>query len=228
VGNSETIWSGIAGAGLAIRRGVAVLFLAAASMAGGCDAEDGVGPSGAGGAGYQAMEFSIDEALLGRSRAFDEFGVIVRAPAGWEALAEEEVARVSAALRTAAKPGEGSEEMAAPLAVYMNMPEQSALIVSSVPLGTGDAEVEAYREALREQFGEVQEGRFRVNGLEVQQYLVQPEGMVNFKLLVSAENAAAGDFGRRLQLDYVVPQAAWPSQVRAVESSIGSLRRVRR
>ncbi len=174
----------------------------------------------------ETMRFSVNDALLGDARRFDEFGISLRPPVGWNALPDEQVAAIAdavgAAQPTTTPSAQSSESPAKPLAVFLRPEDASVLLVSSMELNE-DSDAKAYADRLRERFGAIREGRFQVNGLEITQFLLQPKGKVNFKLLVTAKNAPTGHSDHRLQLDYVVPQAAWMSQVHAVESSIGSL-----
>jgi hypothetical protein len=199
---------------------IVVAMLGAVVVPGCREADDAAPPPPPGPVG---MQFNVDEALLGEPRAFVDYGISLRPPAGWSEMPQEQIARLTAAVQppASAEPIEPPR----PLAAFLLPKDPSVLIVSSIPWSADEADLAQFQEQLRAQFGEVRHGQFKVNGLDVQQYLLQPQGQVNFKLLVAAESAAAGDsVGRRLQLDYVVPQEAWPAQVRAVESSIGSLR----
>jgi hypothetical protein len=76
-----------------------------------------------------------------------------------------------------------------------------------------------YGGTLARQFGDsLRQAQFMKDDLYMAQFLAQPEGLVNFKLVFEAPADGL------LQFDYVVPRRVYPQEVRSVESSIGSIR----
>ena len=174
-----------------------LLSIALAAAACGCDGQErevAAGPAG--------MAFAVDETQL--ADGVDVAGLRVRPPRGWTALPAAQLAAIAPA-----------DADVAPLAAFV-AEDGSALVVTDVPRLEPDARLAAFREADPETAAD----SFDINGLAVRQYLLRPEGRVNFRLIADGD-----DPDRQVQLDYAVPEAAWPARVAAVESSIGSLRR---
>ena len=226
-------------AALLLSAAVASLVLAAGLVAG-CDDQDSGEPAGESAAAKHTMNFRVDPALLGPSQRFEEFDIELSPPAGWTALPDEQFAAVAAGVDGRAagsgastNPAAGAEASpsdpaaasdkfeAIPLAVYGQADKNLWLIVSSVKV----PEPALYTAALRERPEKVESTDFYVHGIHVHQYRVLPAGLVNFKLLLSApghENA------RRLQLDFLIPRQQYESLARTVESSLGSLKPLKR
>ena len=155
--------------------------------------------------GPPAMQFTVDPALVGDYVTLGDGGFRVRPPAGWPPLTADQMSPLSAT-----RPGD-----AAAVAGFVRAADNLGLIVSTVAV---DDEA-AYLAELRASDPQVQTARYRVNGVAVTQYLVRRDTLVDMRLLLDAADAR----GRRLQLDYLVPQAKWATQARVVESSVGSL-----
>lgn len=194
------------------------------------------------------MQFNVDPALLGETQRFAAFGVQFAPPAGWDRLPEEQMAAVAAAVGAPAGPvaadnvhstgttattptttpaamppsgvaaaGGDDEFQAEPVAVFSQPGQGVWLLVSALNID----EPQRYTAMLRRQPEQVLATEFQLHGIAVHQYLIRPDGLVNFKLLLNAPGRADS---RRLQLDFVVAQTSWAKAVRAVESSIGSVR----
>lgn len=195
--------------------------LTAALIIGGCGDEGEAPPAETTQSGPPAMGFQVDRSLLGERETFEAFDVSVRPPRGWASLPEDQVAAVAQAATpdAATQPSEAST--AEPLAVFVGPQDASGqpatLMVSGVEAGMADR-TEAL---LREAFGEVKAGDFRVGSLPVRMFNVAPPEMVSYKVLIRPD---APREGRVLQLDYVSSREGYAEVARAIESSIGSLR----
>ena len=180
-----------------------LLFLALAAAACGCGCGCGCDEQEREvAAGPAGMAFAVDETQL--AGGVDVAGLRVRPPRGWTALPAAQLAAVAPA-----------DADVAPLAAFV-ADDGSALVVTDVPRLGPDERLAAFRGVDPEAAAD----SFDVNGLAVRQYLLRGQGRVNFRLIADGLEA-----DRQVQLDYAVPEAAWPARVAAVESSIGSLRR---
>jgi hypothetical protein len=212
---------------------IVLLSLTLAGLSG-CDEPDD--PEPAAEPALPEMAFRVDETLLGEPRQFgDGSGRVVtfRPPADWAAVPESQMQAIEAAVATgpSTRPDAGPGRDAKPLAAFVGA-DQSVLIVSAVP----SAKHEDRLAALREVDDEVLGTRFAVRGLPVSQYLVRTGGRVNFKVVIDLPSdgvgagpgevsggGGGGGGGGQLQLDYVTPQARYGANLRAIESSLGSL-----
>ena len=203
-----------------------------AALLSGCDTADE--PADEVSEGKTTIEMNVDPTLVGDAQRFEAFGVQFSPPAGWAAMPQDQVAVVAAAVNGSPAQGESEEGQsppdneassdnyrADPLAVFARPEEGLWLIVSAVNV----PEPAVYTARLKERPGKVEATDFLLRGIEVHQYRLFPEGMVNFKLLVSAPGR---EDPRRLQLDYVFPLAEYDRMGRILESSIGSLAPPRR
>jgi hypothetical protein len=164
------------------------------------------------------MQFHVEATRLGER--FEAPGAFeVKAPAGWDPLPDSLLAETMAR----ADVGAHAEETPRLRAVYRQS-DGAALAISEFPVGLpADARasmLERTTAALRERYpaARVEPTRYRYQGLQVAQVMVQDSARVVFKLLVDRGGAPL------YQLDYVVPLLVYRREVQSVESSIGSLR----
>ena len=197
----------------------------ASALALGCDDETDVAGAPAA-AGQTTMQFNVDPALIGSMRRFDDFNVQFAPPAGWEPLPQQQVAAVAAAAGMGPRdaPDAGDTQptdpfAVEPLAVFMDADQGTWLIVSAVSV----PDFAAFEVVLRSRHNVVAAEHFAVTGIDVHQYLLRPAKLVGLKLLISSPDRRDP---RRLQLDYVLPEARYNAAGRSLESSIGSLRRI--
>lgn len=172
--------------------------------------------------GPPPMQFDVDPQRLGPVVTLPSDSLAFQPPVGWKAVATPAVPDSLAAAAPAATGAErpGLE----PLHVFMDENTGSVLSVARLRLpgpGEFDAQVRRYAADLNDRFAgdSLRQASFTNGDVHVVQFLVQPEGLVNFKLVL------AGQADDLVQFDYVVPQTAYPSVVKALESSIGSIRR---
>jgi hypothetical protein len=84
--------------------------------------------------------------------------------------------------------------------------------------GSAHDRMDTYGLLLQDRFAgaEIVEGTFRVNDINVYQYLITDNSRVIFKLLCQ------GPRQQTFQVDYVLSQPANRREIQAIESSIGS------
>lgn len=165
------------------------------------------------------MSFDVDTTRLGAPVQAADYDVAFRPPAGWALLSSAELDSMSQA-------GAALSDTAAlrPLYVFLDSTQGSVLSVGRLRLDTTATfgeQMQQYGASLQQQFGDtLRQAQFMKDDLYMAQFLAQPEGLVNFKLVFEAPSDDV------LQFDYVVPQSVYPQEVRSVESSIGSIRPV--
>lgn len=171
--------------------------------------------------GVPSMEFTLDPEQLGPPVLLAAEGIRFRAPAGWKPLNAGEVDRLDGT--TTDTLGAGPDSLLLrPLHIFMDDEAGSVLSVSYLRFHKDapfSEQIKRYGTTLAKRFSQdsVRQTQFMKNDLHMAQYLLQPQGLVNFKVVFEAKHGAL------LQFDYVVPAVHYPEEVRAVESSIGSI-----
>lgn len=167
--------------------------------------------------GPPPMTFAVENDRLGEVQRLDEAGVQFQAPRDWETLSVGQVDTVAHALDVEA----GSLAMQ-PYRVFLDPTTQSVLSVARLELdsqGSFAEDMTTYGHILQERFAEdsLRQTLFVKDGITMAQFLVQPDGLVNFKLVM------ATDASHMLQFDYLVPRSIYPQEIKNIESSIGSI-----
>lgn len=176
----------------------------------GCREEEASGPP--------SMEFTVDPALLGDKVVLPEQDVQFQPPVSWRAVEASNRESLEQALPV-------SDSLAfRPLHIFLDETSGSVLSVAEFSFDEGlpfEEQMKRYGDVLAQRFAgdSLRQTLFLKEGLPVAQFLVQPAGLVNFKLVFEAP------YEGLIQFDYVVPRAQYPREVRAIESSIGSIRR---
>lgn len=167
---------------------------------------------------FEALDFEIDSTRLGD--VIEIGGLTLRAPLEWYPANESTMETMR---RTVAQ--DTSRFRLAPRAVFIH-PAGSILIASEFEKGTGTdypfanwaIEVaEAYKSSRRE--SSISEAWLSISGIEALQLYAADSTTVHFKVLLRGE--------KPVSLDYTVPRRDWDSRVRSVESSLGTVRRLR-
>ncbi len=167
---------------------------------------------------FERLEFTVDSSKLGTKISVG--GVALYAPKGWEAVDSSSMVQlVGIAARDTSEMRLRPEwafktEGGGPMLLVSRFPRATRLGPNFVPWAGEVAKV--YREQRPE--ARVEEQWMSVSGVEALQLYSQSAQLIHLKILLSAEGPGS--------LDYTVPATMWPNQVRSVESSLGSLRKV--
>lgn len=169
----------------------------------------------------QPMHFNVDPDRLGAAVEDTGLGLRFQPPAGWEPLAASAIDSIGRAVTLA-----GDAVGLQPRFVFLEASNGSLLSVAILRLRdslTFDEQIARYSTLLAEQFpgDSLRQGQYLKDGLHVAQFLMQPPGRVSFKLFF------ASPVGALVQFDYLVPKAYYPGQIKAIESSIGSIQRLK-
>ena len=192
------------------RSPVAIAVLAVAALLAGCTKQSEVAQRG-------SIEFRVNAERLGARFEHSGTRLALRAPAGWNPLADSLIAE---AMR---RVGADAQNGPVLIAMFRQEPEGAALTVSGYPASLGlpalDSLAVARLAALRTAHAgaKIDDGRFSYHGYEIVQFRTVDAQMVSFQLLVSERTQPL------MQLDYVVPRSIYPRELESVESSIGSL-----
>ncbi len=167
---------------------------------------------------WEELEFTVDTTKLGDSARAG--GIAFRVPKGWVPLEGDMFETlVSVAAR------DTSELGLAPVSAFRREGGGPLLLVSTfskaVDLGANfipwAGEV---ARVYRSQRGEAKfsEAWLSLGGVEALQIMGISESLVHLKIILHADEPVS--------LDYTVPRATWADEARAVESSLGSIRKI--
>jgi len=165
---------------------------------------------------YREFAFSVDSTRLGAETVVE--GVSLRVPLGWAAADSSVLQSVRQAVRL-----DSGDFPVEPRAVFVGA-GPSVLVAVTFRAKPGPAEgftgwarryVEAFR-SVRPGL-DVQEEWLLIGGIHAVQLLAMDTLRVQFKFLIESDPVVG--------LDYSVPRAAWEQEVRAVESSLGTIRK---
>ncbi len=167
---------------------------------------------------FERLEFSVDSSLLGE--AISVGGLRLHAPSGWLPVDSSVMSQL---VGVAARDTSGMQlrpkyafkpESGGPMMLVSTFPKAVDLGDRFVPWAGEVARV--YREQRADI--RVQEQWMSLSGVEALQLYSQSAQLVHIKIILNAIGVVS--------LDYTVPAASWPKEVRAVESSLGSLRKI--
>ena len=156
--------------------------------------------------------FEVDSELLGDTLLIDAAGVALAPPRGWEPVDDATRAMVEAQIEESAAEGPISGTL---LELFVDPGSGSALTLMRLDGGLSPREIGA---ALGQAEG-AEKAVFRHAGLEIVQIRTVADQAAAFSLVTRIDRQSDP-----LLLQYVVVQSAEPQIMRAVESSIGSLR----
>lgn len=167
------------------------------------------------------MKFEVDRTKLEASVRDTIYAIQYNPPLEWKAIPSEIFAQVSQQLSQ-----QLSEEKVTlqPISIYMNQPKGVLLSVAVVDSLTGSfsEKIEAYEKLLQNKFSTatLQKGEFTKDTLKFVQFLIQKENLITFKLLFQNSQH------KLIQFDYIVPKENYVSEVKSIESSIGSIKTI--
>jgi hypothetical protein len=169
----------------------------------------------------ETLSFTVDSTRLGGSFTDSVSGLSLRAPAGWRRLSAITLDRVRASIEA------DSTEAGLPvpwIQVLFSLKEQNAYLLvgrydPSIFLDGHNSLVVWQKEELLGQFADssVSYARFKHNRIVFEQLLASDAEFVVIKLFVQAPDRGV------YQIEYVTRRSWYDTNLRAIESSIGSI-----
>jgi hypothetical protein len=162
------------------------------------------------------LTFEIDSTKLELTTSDQNLGIQFNAPKGWTpvppAMLEQFNQQDSAVFL------EGSSFVIQPISIFLNNVDKSLLYVSKIQNAQDSISIDGYKQSIQKHLVPTKMGDFRKDGIIFTQFLIQDENRVNFKLLFfNSKN-------QLIQFDYIVPKDVYLAELKAIESSIGSLK----
>ena len=164
----------------------------------------------------QPMAFNIDPSQVEAPVEAVALGIRFQPPAGWMPLSAAVLDSIGQVLSAEALDLQ-------PQYVYSHPANGSVLNVATIEnTATLGEQVMRHGEALATKHpgAPVQQDQYLKDNIHIAQFLLQSGGYVTFTLFFASSK------GGLIQFDYIVPQASYPEQIKAIESSIGSIQLV--
>lgn len=162
------------------------------------------------------LTFEIDSTELELTSSDQNLGIQFNAPKGWMPIPQamfEQFSKQGSAVFV-----EENNIAIHPVSIFLNKADKSLLYVSQVQ-GTPDSNsVDKYKESIQKNFTPTKIGDFKKDKILFTQFLIQDKNRINFKLLFFNSN------NQLIQFDYIVPKDVYVLELKAIESSIGSIK----
>lgn len=163
----------------------------------------------------QELEFAIDTSLISVSIADSVYLIRFSPPVNWQLMPLD-------ILKGLAK--EHGEIRIVPLYIFGYAEQFSALNVSKIEFSDttiqDKTKFELYEKIIKEAFSDqlIKQGNFKKDGIIIHQFLIKSDKMINFKLIFKNSK------GEYIQFDYSSQNEHYPKVLKAIESSIGSIK----
>lgn len=169
------------------------------------------------------LKFNVDEAKLGSEITNESLGVKFNPPLSWNAIDSTLIAKMKGQLKTQTVRNDSIKVTLKD--VFMKQENRSLLSISKLSFNNSiTSPKEFYDEKVTNKFSRAslfKRGEFLKDDIKFIQYLVQNGGNVNFKLLFNNED------NETIQFDYILNKKNYSNQLRAIESSIGSIKLIK-
>jgi hypothetical protein len=168
----------------------------------------------------EELSFVVLDSLLGPSFTDTAIAFSFHPPKGWEKVPDSTMKKARHTIVEMV--GQDSSISVTPVSFFVDPHGGSVCCLSQLTVLKGGARIfeklNEYGTRILKKFpaSKIDEGSYRVNDVNVFQYLITDDERVMFKLLCCSPQ------GRMFQLDYIVPRSMYAQQIKAIESSIGS------
>ena len=166
----------------------------------------------------ESLVFHVDKTRLEPAITDSMLKIEIAAPKGWKVIDDATLAQVIDRLGDTLTQG----LQMTPRWVFVNEATRAMCVVSrleGVKATSDETLLQTLESAYRSQFpmGKVQRATFRKDAFRVHQLMVVASNFVLIKLICDAPEPPV------FEVDYVVPSDVYQQELRAIESSIGSL-----
>jgi hypothetical protein len=165
-----------------------------------------------------AVTFDVNALLLGDSVVSKQYGITFFVPKNWKPLPKD----IEQQLRSRLSDVNTGEIRPEPLYIFVGEANKATLAVSVLRFPAQDTSITLQRMRFVQSVksntdsSTLRIAEFRKNTMLMTQCVIRTPERISFKVLVEAKNAL-------LQFDYVLSMAVYTKEIRAVESSIGSI-----
>jgi len=163
------------------------------------------------------MIFEVDSTRLESALYVPELGIRFSSPKGWLPISEALFKEFRQKNPTV--PGD-SVFLCKPVSIFFNNDSKSLLYISEIKTPNDSGSPGNYQSLIQKSLEPKKTGNFTKDNIYFTQFLIQDPVRINFKLVFSNAN------NQLIQFDYVVPTEFYVSELKAIESSIGSIKLV--
>lgn len=162
------------------------------------------------------LAFEVDSIKLELASVDQNLGIQFNSPKGWTLIPQKLFEAFSQQDSTIFL--KGSDFALAPISIFLNQDSKSLLYISQMRGIQDSVSIDGYKNLIQGKFSPTKAGDFLKDNILFTQYLIQNESRVNFKLLFfNSKN-------QLIQFDYIIPKDVYLSELKAIESSIGSIK----
>ena len=162
------------------------------------------------------LTFDVDSTKLEKTTFVHDIGVQFNAPKEWTRISTslfEEFSKHSSMILL-----EGNDFAVNPISIFLNKENNNVLFLSQLEVFEDSTIVNKYKDLIQIKFSPTKVGNFIKDDIIFTQYLIQDENRINFKLLFfNSKN-------QLIQFDYIISRESYLSEIKAIESSIGSIK----
>ena len=168
---------------------------------------------------YETLVFKVDETRLEPTVTDTTLRIKIAAPKDWKKIDDSMLTQVADKLDTQLTP---QELQIVPRWIFLNEGSQAMCVVSKlndVEITSDEPLLKTLTTAYRNQFpnATVQQTIFMKDAFRIHQLMVITTGFVRIKLICDAPETLV------FEVDYRVPRDVYQTELRAIESSIGSI-----
>ena len=171
------------------------------------------------------MKFNVDTSKLGAFVVDSLYNLSFNPPLGWNEVGKKQIDEAGKAISKALA---GTSRITVkPVFIFVNDTSGSVLNVAEIRLDSVksdlDSQVAEYEKIMfsGKDSLKIKKAFYMKDGIKIAQFLIQKNGFVNFRLLF--ENGK----GNLLQFDYLSKIEDYSNEVKAIESSIGSIKLIK-
>jgi hypothetical protein len=166
------------------------------------------------------LNFNVDKTKLNEKVNSPLLGLEFNPPANWNEIDSVLIRNMKGQLKSQSVRSDSIQFSLKK--VFLDQENMSMLSISELEFDNAIAEPKNYYDSrIQNKFEKAsifRRGEFLKDDIKFIQYLIENSGNVNFKLLFSNSN------DKTIQFDYILTKKNYSNQIRAIESSIGSIK----
>jgi len=164
----------------------------------------------------------VNQTLLGEKFIENDLGFSFSPPKSCLPISEEKIQKINDRLKKETAVANSFE--VEPHTVFLNENDKFVCVISILPtLSDADSAIAGYQQAIESLYvnSQVSQAVFNHNGFRIYQSLITNQNIVQFRLVVIQT------LGKSFQIDYVIQKSIYQDNLEAIESSIGSLTKLK-
>lgn len=173
----------------------------------------------------QELTFRIKEELLDSAYVDTTHNISFRPPRFFKSLSPDDLEQLVKSQENMASSAELKELKLTPIFAFADSSQKSYCFVSAIEshaYNDNESIIKIYKEKIKNKFinSNIKEGIYKIKDIIVHQLTLMDQNMVTIKLILNPE---ASD---PIVVDYMMPLQIYRKNLRAVESSIGTIKQI--